>query len=205
MSEPKSLFETLFKASTSELDNDMLEKKIWDHYGQTRSVLVLDSTGFSRTTQKKGIVHFLTIVAKMRMIGGCILAEHNATGLRAEADNLYAEFVTPDAAVDAAFELHQYFKENKIYLYDEEPFLVSIGIGYGPLLKSKYEGMFGDEMNLASKLGENRAEGGETLITEAAFEALKNREHMTSHRKSLKISGVEVHYFQVEPKKALEV
>ena len=163
-------------------------------------MLVLDSTGFSRTTRKKGIVYYLTIIARMRQIGRRIFAGHDVIGFRAEADNLFAEFSTVQQALFAAFDMHRYFKENELMLADDEPFQVCIGIGFGRLLKSRGEGVFGDEMNLASKLGEDTAEGGQTLITERAYLALPSREGLVSHRRFITISGVELPYFEVEPR-----
>jgi adenylate cyclase len=193
MSESRDLFETLSMSAKAGTDRDGMEKQIWDLFGETTAVLVLDSTGFSRTTQKKGIVYFLTIIARMRDIGRRIFDRHGATRVRAEADNLFAEFNTPTAALDAAFEVHRYFRENELLLDENAPYKVCIGIGYGRLLKSSREGMYGDEMNLASKLGQ-------TLITEAAYEALSNREHLIAHRRFVTISGVELPYFEVTPK-----
>lgn len=43
-----------------------------------------------------------------------------------------------------------------------------VGIGYGPVLMIQNEDMFGSEMNLASKLGEDVAGPGNVLLTEAA-------------------------------------
>ncbi len=192
------LFGTLLESA--HLDDDALEQKVWDEFGEICAVLILDSTGFSRTTQKKGIVYFLSIVARMREIGRRIFEAHGVIGLRAEADNLFAEFPTVAQALAAAFEMHRHLRENEMLLTDDEPFRACIGIGYGRLLRSRHEGMYGDEMNLASKLGEDTAEGGQTLITEQAFLALPNREDLITHRRFITISGVELPYFEVEPR-----
>lgn len=199
MHEPKCLFESIRTAQSAGIDTDTLEKKIWDEFGRTCAVLILDSTGFSRTTRKKGIVHFLSIIAKMREIGRDIFAKHGADGFRAEADNLYGEFPTAEQAVGAAFDMHRHFDQNPVLLTDDEFYRVCIGIGYGRLLQSAEEGMFGDEMNLASKLGEDTADGGQTLITEQTYLALTNRENLVARRKFVRVSGVDLPYFEINP------
>jgi len=66
----------------------------------------------------------------------------------------------------------------------------------GKMLYSEtLEGYFGEEMNLASKLGEDIAEGGETLLTVAAYENA-DRELVKSFEKlSLSISGIVATYY----------
>ena len=54
------------------------------------------------------------------------------------------------------------------------PLQVSIGIGYGDLhYVTSEDDYYGAEVNLASKLGEDVACGGETLLTEAALAAIR--------------------------------
>jgi adenylate cyclase len=198
MNKHKCLFGTLAESIASDLDHDTLEKRIWDEFGKTCAVLILDSAFFSRTTKKKGIVFSLKVIAMMREVGRRVFAERGALGFRAAADNLFAEFETVEQALHAAFDMHRYFEENPLPLFDDEHYKVCIGIGYGRLLQSEREGMYGDEMNLASKLGEDTAEGGRTLLTEHAYQALKNREHFRFHRKFIRSSGVDLPYFETD-------
>ena len=44
------------------------EADVWDQFGVDIAPLVIDSVGFTRTTQTEGIVHFLTQLAKARLI-----------------------------------------------------------------------------------------------------------------------------------------
>ena len=61
---------------------------------------------------------------------------------------------------------------------------LGIGIGFGPVYAIGPNLSMGDEMNRASKLGEDTARGGETLITEAAREALGERPGVRFHPQS---------------------
>lgn len=107
----------------------------------------------------------------MRQIVEPILKTYSNRNFKFEADNVYAIFDHPDDAVRAALDTHEAVHQSKLMLTENEPFRVCIGIGYGNLLYSEtLGGYFGEEMNLASKLGEDTAEGGETLLTWAAYE-----------------------------------
>lgn len=65
---------------------------------------------------------------------------------------------------------------------------MAIGIGYGPILLAA-EDFFGDEVNQASKLGEDIAGHGEVLLTGAARKALRGGSYKFRPF-NMKISGV---------------
>ena len=68
----------------------------------------------------------------------------------------------------------------------------SIGIGFGDILVLADEDLFGDEVNLASKLGEDVAQGGMVLLTEAARAELDPSVPTTPERVS--VSGLALVY-----------
>ena len=197
MQESDRLFDALAEAAENDVPLDQLEMDMWKRFGQTCAVMVLDATGFSRTTQKKGIVFYLACIARMRKVAARIFEEKGASDWRAEADNLYARFDTPDQALAASFAIHRALRKARIMIDDDEAFSVSIGIGYGRLLRSDWEGMYGDEMNLASKLGEDAGDSGETLLTEDALTNLTEGNNVEAHRRFVTVSGVELPYFIV--------
>jgi hypothetical protein len=45
-----------------------LTREIYERYGETRAILVLDMSGFTRTTQLRGVVAFLLMIYRMRQI-----------------------------------------------------------------------------------------------------------------------------------------
>ena len=72
-----------------------------------------------------------------------------------------------------------------------------MGIGYGPSLLVGDEDIFGNELNLASKLGEDMAEPNEILLTEAAALALPD----AGFRKTaleLRVSGMAIMCVRLE-------
>lgn len=169
---PETLFERMANLLAAGIEPESRQDELWQRYGETVAVLVLDSTGFTRVSQSHGILHFLSRVMQLRELCIPLLAEHQCKRHHFEADNMYAAFDSVDECLRAALALHRAVFESKLQLTDSERYRVSIGIGFGKLLYSQtLEGYFGDEMNIACKLGEDIADGDETLLSEAAFAA----------------------------------
>jgi class 3 adenylate cyclase len=103
--------------------------------------------------------------------------------VKVEADSLLLRFDDPTvacrgvAAVEAALLRH-----NK-RVPENEQVRFSYGIGFGDVLDLEGD-MFGLEVNLASKLGEDLAKPGEALLTPAAAAALDRAtlRKVVSHR-----------------------
>jgi class 3 adenylate cyclase len=146
---------------------DEIDAEIRDRFLVTRALLVLDMADFSRLTQTQGIIPTLQTIFRLRETAIPTLAEQDGTVLKAEADNLYAIFAHPDAALTAAHRLLQ--RLNEIDLH------ASMGIGYGDVLMVGDREIYGNEMNLASKLGEDLAQDDDILLTENAYKALLDK------------------------------
>jgi class 3 adenylate cyclase len=164
-------------------------------FTERRAVLVLDMSGFSRTTQVHGVVAFLMMIHQMRLLAAPTIAACGGTLLKAEADNLYCLFVTVDDAVRAAREIIRQLTTVNVLLPAGRRLYASIGIGFGDVLVLEGEDLFGDEVNLASKLGEDVAQGGQVLLTEAARAELDAMVETAMERAS--ISGLGLVYHQV--------
>lgn len=147
---------------------DELAGEIDHHFGENRAVMILDMSGFSRTTQRRGIVAFLLMIHQMKLIAAPSVEANGGLLVKSEADNLYCLFETVEGAIKASREINQRLDTVNLVLPQERRLYASIGIGFGRVLNVDEEDMFGDEVNLASKLAEDVAAGGEILLTEAA-------------------------------------
>jgi len=194
LSNSKDIFEFLEDIAAQGLSLQGLRERMWTEYGRRRAVLVLDSTGFSRTTKEMGIVYFLLALQRARKVISEAAATHGAMRQRAEADNFYAEFYTADDAFLAASAIRDAVAEARIPLVGNENYSVAIGIGFGDFLQSEHEGLYGSEMNLASKLGEDIGKPGEILLTDQAFQALSDQHKGSQATKSTEMSGVVINY-----------
>ena len=88
--------------------------------------------------------------------------------VKTEADNVFAIFDDVPDALAAARDILKQLAAANVVLPEDWDLHASIGIGYGPLLRIGEHDVFGSELNLASKLGEDIAGPEEILLSEAA-------------------------------------
>jgi adenylate cyclase len=149
-----------------------IDGEIWRRFGRTRAVLVLDMCGFSRLTMRYGITHFLAMIRRLVTIVRPIIAAAGGHIVKTEADNVFATFDDVPEALAAARAIHRNLDAANTFLPEDWDLHAGIGIGYGPLLLIGEHDLFGSEMNVASKLGEDVAGRGEILLSVAARERI---------------------------------
>ncbi len=160
-------------------------------FGQEKSVLVLDMSGFCRTARRHNIVLVLSIIYQMQQLLKPCVETAGGDLIKAEADNLFCLFDSVNDALQACRQIRKCL-DNALTLPEDCRLDVSIGIGYGHILNIENKDMFGAEVNIASKLGEDVALPGEVLLTENAFAKL---DESAIHLKTIEISGVTVNYY----------
>jgi adenylate cyclase len=174
-----------------------IDARVHRAFGRKVAILALDMCGFSRLTAEYGIIHFLAMIHQMEQ--GAIPAVTGNGGkiIKVEADNLFAIFEQPAHALEAALDIFRAFEAINAVVPKGRDIRGSIGIGYGEVLVVADEDVFGAEMNLASKLGEDVAAGMEILLTTAAHDLLPEG-HYEFAADSCIISGVVLpfHRFQ---------
>ena len=173
-----------------------LTRTVEEQFGETRAVLVLDMSGFSRTTQLRGIVAFLLMIQRMRRIVTPVIEAHDGLVIKAEADNLLCLLNSVEAAVSAARALIHHLNSDNVTCGDDRRIYVSIGIGWGRILNIDEDDLFGDEVNLASKLGEDLAKDSEVLLTPAA-QVEAERAGIHTREAAASISGLPLTYYQL--------
>ena len=155
-----------------ELSSDEFHLK----YQRQRAILSLDMTGFTLSAMNIGELESLLRILDAQRVCIPVLKEFGADLIRCFADDIVAIFDDPNKAIDAAFEIHR-----RIELFansgmaSDHPTQCSIGIGCGQIFEIGPNLAQGDEMNRASKLGEDISRASETLMTERAYDALKER------------------------------
>jgi class 3 adenylate cyclase len=158
--------------------------------------MVLDMSGFSRTTQKDGIVPFLLMIHQMKLVARPALAAHNGTAIKEEADNLFCLFDTVRDAAAASREITDRLAVVNLLLPERKRLYVSIGIGYGKILNVEDQDVFGDEVNVASKLGEDVAGMGHVLLTVGAKNAAGAGLKLVEH--TISVSGLSLTYYELD-------
>ena len=170
-----------------------IDQKIIDSFEKECAVFVLDMSGFSSVVQRHGIIHFLAMVQRMRSVVRPCVERYDGVVVKFEADNCFAVFPDVMQALDAARDIRHELAVFNEHTPDESDVHVSIGIGFGRTLLF-CDDLYGDQLNLASKLGEDVAEKNETLITEQAHARVQNIQTTTL---DVTISGVKIQAHRV--------
>jgi class 3 adenylate cyclase len=147
-----------------------IDRQIWEAFGATRAVWVLDMCGFSRLTVRYGITHFLAMIHRLHSLVRPIVVAEKGKVVKTEADNVFATFADVGAAIAAARRVQEQLGAANAFLPEDWDLHASIGIGFGDILVIGDDDFYGNELNLASKLGEDVAGPGEIYLTEAAWQ-----------------------------------
>ena len=171
----EDVYRDFFRLKNGEMTNEEFGEK----YHWERAILAMDMTGFTATAMRKGEVQSFLRIMDAQRVAIPVLREFGAELVRCFADDIVALFDDVHAAVDAAFETHRRIRIfNESPLATEYPTQCCAGIGYGRVFAIGPNLAQGDEMNRASKLGEDIARSNETLVTERAYTALSSREDL---------------------------
>ena len=147
-------------------DKEKIDKRIWDSFGEKWCVMFTDLSGFSRGTEKFGIIHFMQIIFESERLVLPIIDDFDGLLVKSEGDSLLVLFKHPEKAILCCKKIHEVLYEYNKTKSEEEQILFCVGLGYGDILNIGYADVFGAEVNAASKLGEDTANAWEILVTE---------------------------------------
>lgn len=187
-----------YSQATDDAGREIIEAELWKEYGVELVIFVLDMSGFSLLTRKYGIVHYLSMVRRMQLITEPIIKSYGGSMIKYEADNCFAVFPDPLAAVNAAIAMQHAFNASNILSSDDLDIHISCGIDCGKLLMIGHEDCFGDPVNRASKLGEDIAAAGEILVTKEAMQMIPVEAGIKSRELNISISGIRIPAFAIE-------
>jgi adenylate cyclase len=168
----EQFFDVLRKRTTrnaGKIDKEIEERSLDDV-----TVMMVDSSGFTRKTHAYGILQFLAvmthcydkIIPRLEARGGITLSRN--------ADNIFALFEKPEDAVRAAIDMQQWLLKRNIGKPDAEQYSVCIGINSGTVVRLA-DNVYGDMVNIAAKLGEDVAAKDQILVTGVVAEQVGKR------------------------------
>lgn len=156
---------------------EMTDAEFSEKYHWERAILSMDMTGFTVSAINRGELQSFLRIMDAQRVAIPVMQEFGAGLIRCFADDIVALFDGVDAALDAALETHRRIQQfNDSSLASDHPTQCCAGIGFGRVFAIGPNLAQGDEMNRASKLGEDIARANETLITERAFAAVSSRD-----------------------------
>ena len=194
----QSFFELIDRLSNAPAaERPEIEASVWSTFGVERALLALDMSNFSLSVRRHGILHYLGLIRRMQRITAPIVREYQGEVIKYEADNLLATFTRPEEAAHAAVAIQRALKT------EAEPartdaLTAAIGIDFGRYLLIAGDDCYGDAVNIACKLGEDLARGGEILLTVAAREQLGRGFPHPLEEQHVSLSGLELTTFSVQ-------
>ena len=174
-----------------------IDDQLRDAFQRNVAVMVLDMVGFSRLTIEYGIIHYLAMIHQMYEAARPAVRGNGGVVIKQEADNLYAIFDDPAQALESAFDIFRAFDAVNTVVPPGRDIFGSIGIGYGATLVIGERDIFGSEVNIACKLGEDLAGKSEILLTQSAYAALPPDRYICSAA-TFSISEMTVDYYRYE-------
>lgn len=160
-----------------------IDQRIWDLFGEKWAVMLTDLAGFSKGSEKWGIVHFLQTILESHRLLIPLIDEHDGILVKTEADSLLVIFRKPEKAVHCAVAMQKLLISYNENTPLEDQVNLCVGLGYGDILRIGDSDVFGVEVNAASKLGEDTAKAEEILVTAGLSSAISsswNREPITT-------------------------
>ncbi len=151
------------------------------------AIVIVDLAGFTSLVLEQGTDAALARIWRMRSELVPHFQQHGGEIYKVDADNLLIFFSSLQQAVEAALGSHE-----RVRTFG---FQVSVGVGFGTLhYLASEDDYYGEQVNLAAKLGEDVAAAGETLLTMAAFEELPE-ETRTGERKEILLGKLQIAFF----------
>jgi class 3 adenylate cyclase len=148
-----------------------------------RAIVFTDTADFTKRAARDGILHFLMVFDRVAKEAEKVIARTGGDLVKVEADSFLLRYPDVTSACRGVEELEALLKKLNRKLPENEQVRFSYGVGYGDVLDLD-DDVFGLEVNLACKLGEDLARPGEVLLTPAAAAGLdaKTLRRVVSHR-----------------------
>ena len=158
----EQLFTRLRRRTNSNADT--MDRDIENLCVRETTVMMCDSSGFTRRTHQYGILHFLAVMTDVYDRVEPVVKKHGGTVISRGADNLLAVFDDTTKGVEAAIAMQRLLAAFNDGKTDRDQFQLCMGFHHGNVLRLK-DGIFGDKVNIASKIGEDLASSEEILVT----------------------------------------
>ncbi len=136
-----------------------------------RAVVFTDTDDFTHLVARHGVLHFLMLFDRAVRALEPVVRRGGGRLLKADGDSLLLSYPDPARACDGVIAMQAALHRLNDGKPRNERLAFSYGVGFGDVLEVEHD-VFGLEVNLASKLGEDRARRNEALLTPAAAAAL---------------------------------
>jgi len=148
-----------------------LDCKSYPTLFRKQAIVFTDTADFTIRTARDGILHCLMLFEEISNAAIKAIGKEKGDVVKMEGDSLLLRFPDVGDACRGVIALDAALTRMNRGRPANEQLSFSYGIGYGDVLDLE-DDVFGLEVNLASKIGEDLAKPGEVLLTPAAAAAL---------------------------------
>ncbi|MBK9974916.1 MAG: adenylate/guanylate cyclase domain-containing protein [Planctomycetes bacterium] len=156
-------------------DKQAIDDQIWELFGEEWAVMFTDLAGFSRNTEAFGITHFLQVIYESFRMFIPIIESGGGMLLKVEGDSMLVIFRRPESALRCAIAMQN---ATRAYNADRplaEHVLLAVGLGFGRVLKFGDQDVYGQELNVACKLGEDLGVDGAIQCSDNFRKSVQNQ------------------------------
>jgi adenylate cyclase len=177
-----------------------IDQRIWDLFGESWAIMFTDLSGFSRQVAAFGIIHFLQVIFEQKRLLLPIASRNDGILIKVEADSFLIIFKRPESAIRCAIEMQHACHRYNVGRVPEEQVLLCVGVGYGRILRIGDSEVWGQEVNAASKLGEDTAKADEILVTAAVSAAMQDDNTLRFEDLGLPVPGSDKNFRVIYPR-----
>lgn len=152
-------------------DHQRFAAELDARFGVNAAVVISDMGRFSSRSRKYGIEYIFRLFLAMGDIARPIAAKYGGRVYKQVGDDFFIRFEKGVDAVQAVIELQAALERRNQGLSEAEEIKFCVGIGEGRFLEIE-DDLWGEQLNEASKLGEDLADDTDVLLTHRCFEGL---------------------------------
>ena len=173
-----ALWKLIEERASVDSDKAAVDQRLWESFGVEGAIVFTDLAGFTRRAEELGITHFLETVYHSQRLLRPIVDEHQGIVIEIVGDSMLLWFDDIDDSINCSVAMQRACKKYNTDRKPADQILLCLGIGYGRTLKVDNTRLAGPQVNVASKLGEDTAEGYEILVSNSVKEnATPNADH----------------------------
>jgi len=175
-------------------DTESIDARIWEMFGEEWAIMFTDLAGFSRAASEFGICHFMQVIFESFRVYIPIIEELGGMLLKVEGDSMMVLFRSPASALQAAVGMQNASREYNKGRDEAARLLLSVGLGFGRVLKFGDLDVYGQEVNYACKLGEDIGKDWEIYCSDNFRQALADRPELKFEQQEYPFHGADIHW-----------
>jgi class 3 adenylate cyclase len=177
-----------------------IEERMWNTFGTKQCVVVIDMANFSLVTHKHGIIYYLSLIHTMQKTVEHKVSAYDGVLIQFLADNAFFIIDDVNRAVECLMDINQTLQklnQSSPQMWDVE---ICAGVCFGEFLNVNGNDIFGEPVNIASRLGEDLAGPWQVLLSSHAMRKLSDSQKESYPFKEVSYSEIDDPVFSLDCK-----